>query len=155
MSRKEVARSDGRRAAPVRERGAGRCVEAQLLLAVHLPQPHRDRVSGLKSTSEQIHLCRVHEIGYTYLHRQPYRRTPEEKRMSQVEAIFQNGVFKPLGDVALADNQRVRLTFQAVTEQDVATWLEEVRRFQQQLIDRRGPFPDSTHDIAADRAHDE
>lgn len=29
--------------------------------------------------------------------------------MTQVEAIYQNGVFKPLQDVGLSENQRVRL----------------------------------------------
>jgi predicted DNA-binding antitoxin AbrB/MazE fold protein len=34
--------------------------------------------------------------------------------MTQVEAIFQEGMFKPLGPVELADNQRVRLSIQPI-----------------------------------------
>jgi predicted DNA-binding antitoxin AbrB/MazE fold protein len=71
--------------------------------------------------------------------------------MTQIEAIYQGGVFKPLGSVALAENQRVRLNFQPVMGDQVGKWLEVVRRLQSEIIEKRGFFPDSTSDIAADR----
>jgi len=71
--------------------------------------------------------------------------------MMQIEAIYQGGVFKPLGSVALAENQRVRLNFQRLTGDHVGKWLETVRRLQNEIIEKRGFFPDSTSDIAADR----
>ena len=75
--------------------------------------------------------------------------------MSQIEAIYQGGVFKPLGDVGLPENQRVRLDFKPLDTSDVRAWLEGVQQLQRQVIDRRGPFPDSAQDIAADRTRDE
>ena len=69
--------------------------------------------------------------------------------MTQVDAIYQNGVFKPLQDVGLPDNQRVRLSVQPVETSDVRAWL--VQELQQRIIAERGYFPDSTPDIAEDR----
>ena len=71
--------------------------------------------------------------------------------MTQVEAIYQNGVFKPLQDVELAENQRVQLTVQPVKGSDVRAWLAEVQELRQRIIAERGYFPDSTADIAEDR----
>ncbi len=75
--------------------------------------------------------------------------------MKQIEAIYQGGVFKPLGEVPFSENQKVRLAIQAVDGNDLLSWLREVQLLQKQIIDRRGNFPDSTPDIAADRARDE
>lgn len=75
--------------------------------------------------------------------------------MPPVEAIYQGGVFKPLGEVHLAENQRVVLNIQTPSGQDVAAWLAEVRNFQQRTVADRGCLPDSTPDIAADRMRDE
>ena len=71
--------------------------------------------------------------------------------MTQVDAIYQNGVFKPLQDVGLPENQRVRLSVQPVEAGDVRAWLAEVHELQQRIIAERGYFPDSTLDIAEDR----
>jgi predicted DNA-binding antitoxin AbrB/MazE fold protein len=71
--------------------------------------------------------------------------------MTQVDAIYQNGVFKPLQEVGLAENQRVRLSVQAVEVGDVAAWLARVDERQKRIIAERGYFPDSTLDIAEDR----
>ena len=71
--------------------------------------------------------------------------------MTQVEAIYQNGVFKPLKAVALAENQRVRLNVQPIGADDTAAWLARVRERQQRMIAQHGLFPDSTLDIAEDR----
>ena len=75
--------------------------------------------------------------------------------MSEVEAIYRAGVFKPLGAVSLPDNQRVRLLIRPLSQGDVSAWLEQVRRLQCQIIVAGGLFPDSTVDIAADRVRDE
>jgi predicted DNA-binding antitoxin AbrB/MazE fold protein len=71
--------------------------------------------------------------------------------MTQVDAIYQNGVFKPLQDVGLAENQRVRLSVQPVDAGDAQAWLAEVEELQERIIAQRGYFPDSTADIAEDR----
>jgi predicted DNA-binding antitoxin AbrB/MazE fold protein len=70
---------------------------------------------------------------------------------TQVEAIFQNGIFKPLEEVQLPDNQRVRLSVQSIEAVDTRNWLEEVQQMRQRIIAQRGYFPDSSHDIAEDR----
>jgi predicted DNA-binding antitoxin AbrB/MazE fold protein len=71
--------------------------------------------------------------------------------MTQIEAIYQSGVFKPIGNVGLAENQRVRLNIQPLMTDQVSNWLESVQRLQSEIIEKRGYFPDSTSDIAADR----
>jgi predicted DNA-binding antitoxin AbrB/MazE fold protein len=71
--------------------------------------------------------------------------------MAQIEAVFQDGVFKPLGEVALPQNQRVRLTVESVPGSDVSAWLEEVRKVQQPIVAARGFLPDSAPLIAEDR----
>lgn len=72
--------------------------------------------------------------------------------MNQVEAIFQDGVFKPFGQVVLPDRQRVRLDVSIVEEPDPRAWLDEVQRLQRRILDSGRVFPDSAPDIAADRA---
>src|SRR5436190_13214 len=69
--------------------------------------------------------------------------------MTHVGAIYRDGVFKPLQNVGLPENQRVRLSVQPVDTGDVRAWLAEVHELQQPIISRRGHFPDSTADIAA------
>lgn len=71
--------------------------------------------------------------------------------MSQVEAIYQNGVFKPLSNVGLSENQRVRLSVAPLDAGDAQAWLGRVQQRHQQIIAQRGYFPDSTPDIAEDR----
>ena len=71
--------------------------------------------------------------------------------MTQVDALYQDAVFKPLQDVDLPDNQRVRLSVQPVAVADIEGWLAEVREMRQRIITERGYFPDSTPDIAEDR----
>ena len=71
--------------------------------------------------------------------------------MTQVDAIYLNGVFKPLQTVKLQENQRVRLSVEPVAVADVEAWLAEVRALRQRIISQRGCFPDSTTDIAEDR----
>jgi predicted DNA-binding antitoxin AbrB/MazE fold protein len=71
--------------------------------------------------------------------------------MTQVDAIYQNGLFKPLQDVGLPENQRVRLSVQVVEATDVQAWLARIEERHQRIIAERGYFPDSTLDIAEDR----
>ncbi len=70
--------------------------------------------------------------------------------MTRVEAVYQHGVFKPLGQVTLAENQRVCLRVEPVEESDWQSWLEQVRQLQERLAGARGLF-DSTAEIARDR----
>jgi predicted DNA-binding antitoxin AbrB/MazE fold protein len=72
--------------------------------------------------------------------------------MSHVEAIYRQGVFQPLQPVDLADDQRVRLTFQPADGQTALGWLERIRELQTAVVRRQGYLPDSATDIAADRA---
>jgi len=71
--------------------------------------------------------------------------------MTQVDAIYQNGVFKPLQEPGLPENQRVRLSVQPVETGDVRAWLARVEERHQRIIAERGYFPDSAPDIAEDR----
>jgi predicted DNA-binding antitoxin AbrB/MazE fold protein len=71
--------------------------------------------------------------------------------MTQIDAIYQNGVFKPLQDVELTENQRVRLSVQPIEAANVRAWLAGVQELQRRIIAERGYFPDSTIDIAEDR----
>jgi predicted DNA-binding antitoxin AbrB/MazE fold protein len=75
--------------------------------------------------------------------------------MTTIDAIFAAGVFKPLDQVTIPENQRVRLTVEPVEAPASSNWLEAVRKFQQELVTRHGILPDSTPDIAADRRRHE
>ena len=75
--------------------------------------------------------------------------------MNTVEAIYASGVFKPLGQVALDENQRVRLTIEVVPPGLTTEWLDSVQEFQRRLRAGHGTLPDSTLDIAADRRRHE
>ena len=72
--------------------------------------------------------------------------------MGQVEAIYQKGVFRPLGQVELAENQHVRLHVEPLPVSTVQAWLDEARNLQKQFTDRGIVLPGSQADIAADRA---
>lgn len=71
--------------------------------------------------------------------------------MNQVEAIYKDGVFKPLKLVPLSDNQKVYLHIQPIVDQEVQAWLEQAQQLQQKIVSARGHFPDSVQDIATDR----
>jgi predicted DNA-binding antitoxin AbrB/MazE fold protein len=75
--------------------------------------------------------------------------------MNPVQAIYQGGVFRPLGDVVLGENQRVWLNVQPIATQDARKWLDSVKRLQNRIVRERGYFPDSAPDIAQDRLRDE
>ena len=71
--------------------------------------------------------------------------------MTQIDAIYRDGVFKPLQQVEFQENQRVRLSIQPVEPADVRAWLAGVQAMQQRIVAERGHFPDSAPDIAEDR----
>ncbi len=74
--------------------------------------------------------------------------------MAQIEAIFQGGVFKPLTEVKLPENQRVMIDVQSVEAEDIQTWLARVQERHREFIEKHGYLPDSTADIAEDRMRD-
>jgi predicted DNA-binding antitoxin AbrB/MazE fold protein len=71
-----------------------------------------------------------------------------------VEAIFENGVFKPVNPVALPDKQRVEMDVRLVAAFDMSAWLKQIHERQQKIIARAGVLPDSAPEIAADRRRD-
>lgn len=75
--------------------------------------------------------------------------------MSSVEAIYSGGVFRPLGDVAIAENQRVRLLIEPAPAVDPCDWLRAVEEHQASIIARHGVLPDSTAEIADERRRHE
>jgi predicted DNA-binding antitoxin AbrB/MazE fold protein len=73
--------------------------------------------------------------------------------MNAIDAIFQDGVFKPAGPVPLEENQRVRLRIESVAA-DAVDWFAEMRQAREQLAGKYGTFTDTTADIAEDRRRD-
>lgn len=74
--------------------------------------------------------------------------------MNTVEAVYQNGVFKPASPIALAENQRVQLQVWPLPATDFRNWLEDVRELQKRIVAEHGVLPDSTPLIAEDRRRD-
>jgi predicted DNA-binding antitoxin AbrB/MazE fold protein len=74
--------------------------------------------------------------------------------VEQIEAVYQGGVFKPLGEVRLPENQHVRLAILPDSVADALALLKRMQERQQKIIQERGYFPDSTSDIAEDRMRD-
>jgi predicted DNA-binding antitoxin AbrB/MazE fold protein len=72
--------------------------------------------------------------------------------MSQIEAIFRHGVFEPLEPVNLREEQRVRLSIEPADKETPEAWLERVRKRREAIFQEQGYLPDSTKDIAEDRA---
>jgi predicted DNA-binding antitoxin AbrB/MazE fold protein len=74
--------------------------------------------------------------------------------VAQIEAIFQDGVFKPLSEVKLPENQRVMIEVQPIETEDLDTWLARVQERHRQFVEKHGYLPDSTPGIAEDRMRD-
>ena len=74
--------------------------------------------------------------------------------MTRIEAVFQNGVFKPLGEVPYRENQRVRLDVETIDPHSMRDWLERTEALQRKMRDEGLIFPDSTLEIAEDRRRD-
>jgi predicted DNA-binding antitoxin AbrB/MazE fold protein len=71
--------------------------------------------------------------------------------MTHVDAIYQDGVFRPLGPMDLCENQRVALSVEPILREDPLAWIKRVGDFRRQMASDRGIFPDSAVEIAADR----
>jgi len=78
----------------------------------------------------------------------------EEPAMTTVEAIYEGGVFKPVGPVELPEKQRVQLSVRPLPATDVQAWMDEARRLRDELQAKYGVFPDSTPLITEDRMRD-
>lgn len=72
--------------------------------------------------------------------------------MSHIEAIYRKGVFEPLQPVDFREDEHVYLHVESTVEASPLTWLDEVRSLQRSIVLRNGVLPDSSADIAADRA---
>ncbi|MBI2808820.1 MAG: antitoxin family protein [Planctomycetes bacterium] len=74
--------------------------------------------------------------------------------ITHIEAIYHDGVFQPVQDVKMPENQRVRLSIEPVEMDGIAKarqWLVDVQAMQQRIAPERGFFPDSAVSIAEDR----
>jgi predicted DNA-binding antitoxin AbrB/MazE fold protein len=49
----------------------------------------------------------------------------EDFDMTRVDAIYQDGVFRPLEPVALCENQRVALSVEPISKEDALAWAKE------------------------------
>jgi predicted DNA-binding antitoxin AbrB/MazE fold protein len=75
--------------------------------------------------------------------------------MQTIEAIYQDGVFKPLHELQFLENERVVLTVQKQpTKEDVLAWVKRLTEAHDRFVAERGYLPDSTLDIAEDRMRD-
>ena len=72
--------------------------------------------------------------------------------MTRVDAIYQDGVFRPLEPVCFVENQRVAISVEPVRKEDALAWIERVSESRRHFAAEHGILPDSTLDIAADRA---
>ena len=71
--------------------------------------------------------------------------------MTRIEAIYQDGVFKPLSPTGFAENQYVCLNVEPVGEKNAQNWFSELEECHREIVSTQGFFPDSTPEIAADR----
>jgi predicted DNA-binding antitoxin AbrB/MazE fold protein len=71
--------------------------------------------------------------------------------MSHIEAIYRQGVFKPLDPVDLREDQHVRLSIQPTEHESPTKWLQSIQGLQASVTRRHGYLPDSAPDIATDR----
>lgn len=71
--------------------------------------------------------------------------------MVELEAIYEDGVFRPLHEVAFPEHQRVHLIVESQMEPPPDPWIVEVRAIQNDIRAKYGELPDSTNVIAEDR----
>jgi predicted DNA-binding antitoxin AbrB/MazE fold protein len=74
--------------------------------------------------------------------------------MQDIEVIYRQGFFEPLGPVELPEGQRVRLTIQRVepfSKEEMEAWMQRVQARREEIAKRNGILFDSTAEIAADR----
>jgi len=76
--------------------------------------------------------------------------------MTRVEAIYENGVLRPLEPLELQEHEHVTLTVDRPTHttNPALDWLNDLREQRRKLYDKYGYFPDSTQSIAEDRQRD-
>ena len=75
--------------------------------------------------------------------------------MQTIEAIYQGGVFKPLFELELLENERLVLTVhQRPTKEAALAWFQRMQANHDRFVAERGYLPDSTPDIAEDRMRD-
>ena len=72
--------------------------------------------------------------------------------MSRIKAIYRRGVFEPLAEVNLPEDERVELTFAPANGRTPQAWLGQVQAVQAVIVARQGALPESAAEIAADRA---
>lgn len=73
---------------------------------------------------------------------------------STVEAIFENGLLRPLQRLPFAEQQHVWVRVEPIGSPDLESWLALVAQHQQSVLSRIGVLPDSTFEIAEDRRRD-
>ena len=71
-----------------------------------------------------------------------------------VEAVFENGILRPMQPLRLAEQQRVWLRVEPIGSLSFEQWLEETKQHREAIKARVGVLPDSTPDIAEDRLRD-
>jgi predicted DNA-binding antitoxin AbrB/MazE fold protein len=71
--------------------------------------------------------------------------------MTYVDAIYRDGVFRPLEPVSLCENQRVALCVEPIQREDALAWAKRVSQVREEVASHCGILPDSAIDIAADR----
>lgn len=72
-----------------------------------------------------------------------------------VDAVFQNGMFKPTQPVELPENEPVRLQIATSSEvADALAWLNRLRVNREKLREKYGEFSDSALEIAEERYRD-
>lgn len=71
--------------------------------------------------------------------------------MTQIKAIYQGGVFKPLESVDLSEDKQVRLIIQPIETGNVERCRARAQELQRRLCAQHALFPDSVLDIAEDR----
>jgi len=74
--------------------------------------------------------------------------------VASFEAIGREDVFKPPGEVASREDRRIPRIVEWVEPKDLQAWIDEVQVLHRRILDRRGPLPDSTPEIAEDRVRD-
>ncbi len=77
-----------------------------------------------------------------------------------VEAVFENGLLRPLTPLTLHENQHVWIRVEPQPQsreerrREFNAWLQQVESHHAQFLAKHPPLPDSTLDIAADRRRD-
>ena len=78
----------------------------------------------------------------------------EGSTLVEIDAIYQGGVLKPIGELPLRENQTVRIRIEPTQAERLEAWIARIGELQRPIIERYGCLPDSTADIAEDRRRD-